>query len=181
MNTIVKPKPWLTVLHVICWVIFIGLCIKTGAIIYSALVSVAFNKIAARDLYMGLDLSNLLSFSKQHYIRLLSFIVFLGVLKAYIFYLGIRIFLKINLQHPFSKEVSTLISGISYCSLSIGIITILTGSYKGWLSKRGVDFPDMQDFIGGGVEFLMLGGMIFMIAEIFKRGIEIQSENELTV
>ncbi|HAO46503.1 MAG TPA: DUF2975 domain-containing protein [Ferruginibacter sp.] len=181
MNKKLNPKPWLTVLHVICWVIFIGLCIKTGAIIYSTFVSLVINPEAAKDLYMGLDLSNLFVFSKQHYIKLLSFIIFLGVLKAYIFYLGIRIFLKINFQHPFSKEVSSLISNISYCALSIGVITILTGSYRGWLSKRGVIFPDMQDYIGGGVEFLMLGGMIYMIAEIFKRGIEIQSENELTV
>jgi hypothetical protein len=44
-----------------------------------------------------------------------------------------------------------------------------------------VSFPDLQAYLGGGAEFLLLGGIIFMIAEVFKRGIEIQTENELTV
>jgi hypothetical protein len=44
-----------------------------------------------------------------------------------------------------------------------------------------VSFPDLQAYVGGAAEFLLLGGIIFMIAEVFKRGIEIQTENELTV
>ncbi len=33
----------------------------------------------------------------------------------------------------------------------------------------------------GSSEFLFMAGIIFIIALIFKRGVEIQSENELTI
>ena len=50
-----------------------------------------------------------------------------------------------------------------------------------WLSTKGVSFPDMDPYLGAGTEFLLFAGVIVFIAQVFKRGIEIQSEHELTV
>jgi hypothetical protein len=110
-----------------------------------------------------------------------SLIIALSALKAYIFYLVIKIFLKLNLHKPFSTEVSVLISRISHVALEIGIITLIANGYCEWVIKRGVGLPDLGAYLNGAVEFLLLGGIIFLIAQIFKKGIEIQSENELTV
>lgn len=42
--------------------------------------------------------------------------------------------------------------------------------------------PDVQYLgLGGADVWLFMGVSLFVIAQIFKRGIEIQSENELTV
>nr|WP_294935419.1 DUF2975 domain-containing protein [uncultured Flavobacterium sp.] len=176
-----KTKQILSVMHVIAWIIFLGLCIKTGAILYSTFVSLYINPVGAQNLHLGLDLSGLYNFDKGHYVSLVLFIVLLSALKALIFYLLIKIFLKINFVHPFSTEVSVLISRISYIALSIGILTLIANSYCDWLTKGGISFPDLADYLGGAGEFLLLGGIVFMIAQVFKRGMEIQSENELTV
>ena len=176
-----KTKQILSVIHVIAWIIFLGLCIKTGAIIYSTFVSLYINPVGAQNLHLGLDLSGLYNFDKGHYVSLVLFIVLLSALKALIFYLLIKIFLKINFIHPFSTEVSVLISRIGYIALSVGIITMVANEYCDWLANRGVTFPDLADYLGGAGEFLLLGGTVFMIAQVFKRGIEIQSEIELTV
>ena len=93
----------------------------------------------------------------------------------------INIFLKINFVQPFSAGVSFLISKIGQVALGIGVFTLVALSYITWLTKKGVTFPDLQQYLGGAGEFLLLGGFIFIIAQVFKRGIEIQSENELTV
>ena len=130
---------------------------------------------------MGLDLSALYRFNTAHYVAIISYIIALSALKAYLFYLVIKIFLKINFVHPFSTDVSYLISKIGQVALGIGILTLVALGYVAWLTERGVVFPDMQQYLGGAGEFLLLGGIIFIIAQVFKRGIEIQSENELTV
>jgi hypothetical protein len=178
-----KPttKLILTILHVIAWIIFLGLCIKTGALLYSFFVSLAINSEGAKNLYMGLNLSGLYDFDKVHYIALASLIIVLSALKALLFYFVVKIFLKINLVNPFSKDVSLLISKIGYLSLFIGIVTVFASKDCDWLAKQGVSFPDLQSVLGGAGEFLLLGAVIFIISQVFKRGIEIQTENELTV
>ena len=168
-------------MNILSWIVFIGVCIKTGAILYSFFVSLFINPEGAKNLHMGLNLSDLYRFNIGHYDTVVSLIIILSGLKAYILYLVIKIFLKINFVHPFSTEVSFLISGISYVALGTGTLTLIANKYCEWLTGQGVAFPGLQAYLGGGAEFVLLGGIIFMIAQVFKRGIEIQSENELTV
>ncbi|HYK46430.1 MAG TPA: DUF2975 domain-containing protein [Parafilimonas sp.] len=176
-----KTKRILTILNVTSWIIFLGLCVKTGAILYSFFVSLVLNPPAAENLHLGLDLSNLYQHDTGHYTVVVSLIIFLSGLKAYLFYLVVRIFMKINFVHPFSTEVSVLISRISYVAIGIGLLTFCANGYCAWLTKQGVVFPDLQNYLGGAGEFLLLGAIIFMISQVFRKGIEIQSENDLTV
>jgi Protein of unknown function (DUF2975) len=176
-----KTKPILQVLHILSWIIFIGLCVRTGAILYSFIVSLFVNTEGAKNLYAGLNLSSLFSYDRVQYCVVVLLIVFVSGLKAYVFYVVIKIFLKINFVHPFSDTVSRFISRIGYIALFIGILSIIGFSYCDWLGKKGVEFPDLYHFIGAGVEHLLFAGVIVFISQVFKRGIEIQTENELTV
>jgi hypothetical protein len=93
----------------------------------------------------------------------------------------IRIFLKINLVQPFSREVSKLITQISYVAFQIGVAIILaSGFFKGMI-KRGYDLDQVPQLVGNGFEFLLMAALLIAIGMIFKRGVEIQDENELTV
>lgn len=170
----------LNTLHVVSWIIFIGLCIQTGAIIFSYCISM-WNPTAAHHLYKELDFSNLYDFDIIYYSAIMLLIAFLSGLKAYIFYFIINIFLKINIVHPFSKEIASLIDKISYTALLCGVIGIMADSYTEWLTKNGVELSVMQKYLGGTSEFLFLAAVVFLIAQIFKKGIELQSENELTI
>jgi hypothetical protein len=176
-----KAKPIWVVMNIISWIVFILLCIKTGALLISFFVSLFINPAGAQDLHLGLNLSNLYRYNVGHYVAIVSIIILLSALKARIFYLIILIFLKVNLVQPFSSEVSLLISRIGYVALGIGALTLIGNGYTEWLIKKGVAFPDLQAYLGAGEEFLFFAGIIFFIGQVFKRGIEIQSENELTV
>jgi hypothetical protein len=176
-----QTKGIFIVLHVVAWIIFVGLGIKAGALIVSFIVSLADTPEATRNLYLQLNLSSLYNYDKGYYILVVSHMVIIAILKAFMLYQVILIFMKLNIVQPFSKEVSVYISRISYVALGIGLITGFANNYCEWLAKQGVVFPDMDDFLGGGGEFLLLGGVVFMIAVIFKKGIEIQSEHELTI
>jgi hypothetical protein len=173
--------PVLKVIHIVSWIVFVGLCIRTGAILYSFFVSLFMNAAGAKNLYAGLDLSPLYHYDMVQYCLMVFLIAFTSALKAYVFYLVIRIFSKINFVNPFSETVARLISRIGYIALFIGLLSIGGMSWVNWLSGRGVAFPNLSHFIGAGVEHLLFAGVIVFISQVFNRGIEIQTENELTV
>jgi len=89
---------------------------------------------------------------------------------------------KLSMTQPFNKEVGRLIFNISYLSFGIGLFSSWGVKYTEWLVSQGVKMPDIQNLgIGGADVWLFMGVILFVIAQIFKRGIEIQSENELTI
>lgn len=176
-----SAKQILTILNVVCWVVFIGLLINAGAIVFSYVVSL-FIPQGANNLYEGLNLSELKRYSTWFYTCIVSFMVAIPGLKAYLFYLVIRIFSKIDLDHPFNAQLADLILKISHVALGTGILGIIANGYGQWLSKNGFESADtLRHHWNGSVEFLLLAGIIFLIAQIFQRGVEIQSEHELTI
>lgn len=173
-------QPSLMLITVVIWSIFIGLCIQAGAMLFTFVYSL-FNPIVAGNLYEGLDLSALREQNLWYYGGVLSIVLFIAGQKAYLFFLMIRVFLKINLVHPFSREISNLISRISYVAFQIGVAIILaSGVFKG-LVKRGYDLDGVPQLVGNGFEFLLMAALLIAIGMVFKRGVEIQDENELTV
>lgn len=167
----------LKVMHVVFWVLFIGLCIQTGTVLVSFLVSEFIGPEGTQRLYLGKHLLDLKSSSGPHYVGVISFVVYFLAVKAYLAYLVILIFQKIDFAAPFSPEVAALITKISHTALGAGLVALAAGGYARWLSKSGVEgIPAWS-----GEEFLFLAGIIFIIAQVFQRGTDIQSENALTV
>ncbi|GGG53657.1 DUF2975 domain-containing protein [Bizionia arctica] len=171
----------LTAMKVIFWVVFIGLCIKTGALLISFIVSLAVNPEAASNLYLGLDLSELQNTNQWYYIHVASFIISISALKGYLAFLVLKIFSKIDFKKPFTEATSLLISKISHIALGIGVLAIIASRYNIWLIRSKESILDTQYYLDGGKEFLLLAGIIFIISLIFKKGIDLQTENELTV
>lgn len=184
LKTLWKEKwvnqPSLMLITVVIWAIFIGLCIQAGALLFTFVYSL-INPIVAQDLYEGINLYALREGNPWYYGGVISFVLFVLGMEVYLFYLMIRIFLKINLIHPFSREISNLISSISYTAFQVGIgIIMATASFK-WLEKKGFDLDQIQGFMGGGYEYLLMAAILVAISQVFKRGVELQAENDLTV
>lgn len=173
-------QPSLMLITVVIWSIFIGLCIQAGAMLFTFVYSL-FNPLVAQNLYEGLNLSALREQNIWYYGGILSIVLFIAGQKAYLFYLMIRVFLKINLVHPFSREVSKLITSISYAAFQIGVAIILaSGVFKGMV-KRGYELDRVPQIVGNGFEFLLMAALLIAIGMVFKRGVEMQEESELTV
>ena len=173
-------QPSLMLITVVIWSIFIGLCIQAGALVFTFVYSF-FRPVVAENLYEGLNLSSLLQANPWYYGGVISLLLYIMGQKAYLFYLMIRIFLKINLVHPFSGEVSRLITKISYVAFQIGVaIIIASGVFKG-MEKRGYDLDSVPQLVGNGFEFLLMAALLIAIGIVFKRGVEIQAENDLTI
>lgn len=171
-------------LHVLSWIIFVGVCIEAGGSIFSAFYTLVINSYNARTFWVGNDLSGLYAYSRGYFLLETLLISIASVMKAIIFYLTIKILhdKKVSMSQPFSEEIRLFIIKISYLALGIGMLTWAGVVCTDWLVKQGVKMPDTQHLrVGGPDVWLFMGVTLFVIAQIFKRGIEIQSENELTV
>jgi hypothetical protein len=179
-----STKLILQILHVIAWIIFIGVCIEAGGSIFSAFYTLLINPINAATFWEGNDLSALYKYDPGHFFAETLLISIASVLKAIMFYLIIKILnnKKFTLSQPFNHEVRLFILNVSYLAFGIALFTNAGVRYTEWLIKQGVDMPDTQNLrLGGADVWLFMGVTLFIIAQIFRRGIEIQTENELTV
>ncbi|NTW25565.1 MAG: DUF2975 domain-containing protein [Lentimicrobium sp.] len=167
----------LKVMNVIFWVIFIGLCIKTGALLYSYFVSMAVNSIASQNLYMGLNLSELYNFGIGHYSIIVLMLIVLTGLEAYIGYWVVRIFIEMKLEKPFSESINRIITKISLIALWAGLLAVVAQVYSEWLMRQNIAMP--VNWAYG--EILFFAGVIYIVALVFKKGIDLQAENDLTV
>jgi hypothetical protein len=165
------------ILNVVFWLIFIGLCIKTGALLTSFFVSMVINSAAAKNLYPGLDLFGLFEFSRPHYFLIVFSVILQTGLKAYISYLIVRFFLNFKLSSPFEADVSAMIFKISHFSFLLGVLALISDRYMKKLMEKGVSIV----YEWGAGEILFFSGFIYILAEVFKKGTEIRSENDLTI
>jgi len=167
-------------LQIVSWIIFVGLCIEAGALIVNFVFSL-FKPEFVGNLYQKLDLSQLYNTNKWVYLGMYGFILTISVLKAYLFYVVIMLLSKLDLLKPFSSSVAGQIKKISYITLEIGIFSIIAREISRSMVHYGLEAGTLNQFWEDGSAFLLMAAVIYVIASIFSRGVELQSENDLTV
>lgn len=170
----------LKVLYVLSWILFIGLCIEAGSVFFNAIFTVFFKPEAA-DYFA---LTSLYAYDTGHFLVLLLLMAIVAVLKALLFYLIVKILYdkKLDMSRPFNKEMGRFIFKTFYLTLGIGLFSRGGAKFTEWLTGQGVQMPGLERLNLEGAEiWLLMAVILFVMAQIFKRGIEIQSENELTV
>jgi Protein of unknown function (DUF2975) len=173
-------KLLLQILHVIAWIIFVGLSIEAGALIVNFIFSI-FKPELVGNLYQKMDLRNMYEQNKWAFYGVYGFIIFISILKATLFYTVIQLLLKLDLSNPFNGFVAKKISKISSYAFSIGIISHIAKEITQHLSYSTTEIDKLQKFWVDSHAFILMAGIIYIIAVIFKKGIELQTENDLTV
>lgn len=175
----------LKVLQILSWIIFIGLCIETGGIVVNTIITLFINPLGVANFWEGKDyLSSLYKFDHGHFFVITLIMIIVSVLKALMFYLIVKLFTnkKLNISQPFSLELRDFILELSYLALGIGFFSHYGFKYSVWLTEQGINAADLQSLhIGGADVWLFMAVILFVIAQIVKRGIEIQNENDLTI
>jgi hypothetical protein len=168
------------VLKIVSWLIFVGLCIEAGGLIVNFIFSL-YNPEFVQNLYQKLDLSKMYERSKWDFFSVYSFILVISILKALLFYVVIVLLTKINLSKPFNSFVSKQISLMSYFTFIIGIMSYIGRQTAKNLSHNSMEIDQLSAFWEDSQAFILMSAVIYIIAVIFKKGIEIQNENDLTV
>ena len=167
-------------LKIIAWIIFVGLCVEAGGLVVNFIFSI-YKPEFVPNLYQKLDLSEMYESSKWAFFSMYSFILVISILKAVLFYIVIQLLTKIDLLKPFNSFVSKQILQISYYTLSIGLISYIAQQSSKNLQHYGFDTSNLNSFWADSEAFILMAAIIYIIAIIFKKGIEIQNENELTI
>ena len=167
-------------LHIVAWVIFVGLCIEAGGLTVNFIFSL-FKPEFVQNLYQKLDLSKMYNLSKWAFFGMYGFILVISILKACLFYVVIRLISKLNLSKPFNSYVAIQITKISYYTLSIGLISFLAQQIAKNLQQSGFEVDMLNQFWTDSQAYILMAAVIYVIATIFSRGVEIQNENDLTV
>lgn len=167
-------------LYIVAWLIFVGLSIEAGGIIVNFFFSL-FKPEFVQNLYQKLDLSEIYNGSKMAFFGIYSFILFISILKAILFYSVINLMHKMDLTKPFSTFVARQITLVSYYTLSIGLFSYVAKEITKNLMHYGFATDKLNQFWEDSQAFILMGGVIYIIATIFKRGVAIQNENDLTV
>ena len=167
-------------LNIVAWLIFVGLCIEAGGLIVNFIFSL-FRPESVQNLYQKLDLTEMYKDSKLAFFGIYSFILSISILKVFLFYIVIRLMHKMDLTKPFNTFVSNQILQISYFTLSIGLFSFIARQTAENLMHHGFVTDNLNQFWADSQAFILMGAVIYIIGTIFKKGVEIQNENDLTV
>mgnify|MGYP000433389198 CR=1 FL=1 len=170
-----KTEKLLKIMKFFSWFAFIGLMIKAGAILVTYLLSIT-NAEISKDLYEGMNLFEYRNYSFIQYTFIVGYKILLFATEAYIAYLVIQLLRKLNIKQPFNFHVQFFMQQISKGVFYLWIIAIVHNTHMQLIGKKHSFEMDLFSS-----DFVFLSVIIFIFAQIVKRGIEIQSENDLTI
>ncbi len=176
-----KTNMWIfTGLKIVAWIIFVGLSIEAGGLLVNFFFSI-YNPDFVSRLYQKMDLSEMYAYSRWAFFGMYSFVLTISILKAVLFYMVIQLVTNLNLSAPFSNYVSEKITQISYYTFSIGLISHIGRQSAKNLMHHGINTDVLNQFWADSEAFILMAAVVYVIATIFKRGIDLQNENDLTV
>jgi hypothetical protein len=164
-------------IHVLFWIIFIGLMVNTGSILVAGILRLVINPEKFKYLYTVIDYDKVLFYDRMAYSLFVACIVAVEGLKSYIAYLVITIFLKLDLNSPFQSSFAPVLTRISQLAFLAGLIAVVTTGLSNWFIGLGLIVPNKW----GAEELLFFAGILYIVAVIFKKGTALQTDNDLTI
>jgi hypothetical protein len=183
MEIKIESKHFLWVLQALSWIIFIGLCIAAGGLLFNSVYALC-KPVVAKNFWNGIDLSELYAFDKGYFMTQTSLVTIAATMKALIFYQIVSLFhdKKFSLSQPFNAAITSLVFKIAYCCLGAALFSFWGARFAARIKKQGVPMPDAELLrIGGADVWLLMAVTLLVIGYVFKRGTELQTENDLTI
>lgn len=183
---ITRTNLFLKVLQIISWIIFIALCVETGGLIVITCIALFYQPNSIAKFWGGINFQELYQYNQSHFVTIAVLLIIVNTLKAILFYLIVSLFHKkqLNLDNPFNQKLGKYLFNFSYTAFGIGLFSYWGNNFSNWLQLigKGQLFKNLQGIRFDGADvWLFMGVILIIFALIFKRGIELQSENELTV
>ncbi len=154
-----KTQSTLITLKVLTWFAFVGMLIKAGSTVFLLVYSLWHPEVIKTDLILFL---------------LVMGFQLLKVAMVWIILEGMN---SVNLEAPFTGKLATILRYLSAVIASAGIVALIHIAVRSHM----YDGPILSTNIPPASEYLFLAGLVFLISELFRRGVELQTENELTV
>jgi hypothetical protein len=171
-------------LHVVSWILFVGLAIDAGGYLTNMLYTLFVNPACATGFWGYLDVSDLYAYNVNLFGCFTVLLLVVSLLKTILFYQTLSLFhqKKINPSKPFNESLKKYLFQFAYIALGIGLCCYAGKSLTYWLTQQGVSMPALEKLkFDGSDVWLFMGITLLVFAQLFTKGIELQSENDLTV
>lgn len=134
---------------------------------------------AKRTYEVDLNVFSIREHSIAYYFYAMILTIGVTALKSLIWYVIFDLLSKLKLQAPFTINVEIKLERIAYLLFAVWLVgNFFWKIYTDYLTKStGILLQTEKS----GDEYLLMAGMIYIISQVFKRGIEIQEENDFTV
>ena len=174
-----RTEKILIVLRILAFMGAIKYSIDFGAQLTHFVASFINADWAKRTYEVNLDIFSIREKSIAYYSYAMCLTIAVSALKATIWYVVYALLTKLKLQTPFSMEVEKKLESIAFLSLAVWIVSSIFWKIYAYylLQDTGIQLPVNNS----GDEYLFMAGIIYIISQVFKRGIEIEEENQLTV
>ncbi|MEN9571582.1 MAG: hypothetical protein RL172_2813 [Bacteroidota bacterium] len=173
-----KTEKILLVLKIIAILGAIGYSIVWGSQLLTLVSSYINPDWAKRTYEVDLKMFSVREQSVWYYFFGMSINIVVSALKAIIWYVAYQLLQTFKLKTPFTWEVERKLESMAYLMLFVWIISsIFWKVYTYYLLQD----TGIQLAASNSDEYLFMAGIIYIISQVFKRGIEIEEENHLTV
>jgi hypothetical protein len=160
------------------WLSFIGYTIYAVNYLFHFIYSL-INPGIVKDWNLWIDLTDVYESNLGIYSLIMVLLIVGYGLKTYLFYTVTSIFKKLNFVKPFNQEIAPLLIRLCYLSFVIWILSVLSVIT---INIVGIEEFNLNDVIKrwqGDGSYLIMASIIYIMYLIFKRGVEIQNQNEL--
>lgn len=178
-----NPTNALKLLHFLAWNIFILVCIEAGGILFNSIYVLVDGRNMAH-FWNDANLSSLYSYDRNYFYRILILMNIVVFLKAVLLFFIVKIFhdKQLDLASPFNERLANYLNKLPKVILAIGLMSKYGEYTIDILSRKGVQFSSLQDMnLDAGNVWLLMGFILWVISMIFKKGMELQAEADLTV
>lgn len=173
-----KTEKILIVLTILSYLALVGFSIECGSRIVSLLISFKNPELASKFYMVDNSWWRLARYNDWYFPLMMSILILISALKVAIWWSIIELLSKLNLRNPFTPEVARKLERIGYQLLSVWVVGVIGNMIVEWISKKtGEAFGQT----GVADEFFFIAGIVYIISQVFRRGIELQEENQLTV
>jgi Protein of unknown function (DUF2975) len=174
-----KTETILMISKILAFMGFVWYCILWGSRLTTLVASFINLEWAKHTYEVDLTLLGVREHSIGIYVFAMCLMIAVFVLKALVWYVVFDLLSKLKLQTPFSIQVEKKLERMAYLLLGVWIVS--TVFWKTCLYYVSTDTGIQLASNNNGSEYLFMAGMMYIISQVFKRGIEIQEENQLTV
>jgi hypothetical protein len=132
------------------------------------------------EMFMGvsLDLKAIHDHNATYYRYTMAFAIGLSIMHTYVWYRVVNLLSNLSLCNPFTRKVARALEEIAIQLFGIWMVSVIADkSIRAMAKQGGIDIGRLRPVH----EVLFIAGIVYIISQVFKRGIEIQEENELTV
>ncbi|MBF6611292.1 MAG: DUF2975 domain-containing protein [Chryseobacterium sp.] len=175
----------LSSLEIIFWIVFGGLIITLLVLlVLFACVLFGFNLGTVNNVKFTLPgfsgtFSEFLELGRIEVLIIIALLIVFWSLEAVLIRKVISALNKLDFIHPFSVKISSLIHQITSFALFLGVASFLFNVIFQAIILGEVGLN--VEIGGDDFSFLILAGIIYVIGKIYKKGVDLQNENELTI